>query len=1296
MNAKFLRRLTPLMAAFVVACNINESSNEQAALPAPSAQAVAFAPRIVAAGGKLPQSDSVFLALSTRAKASDPWKLFKTFSKSWQDSGVKVEGLTIGLQWKAEVAGVNNGGDTLWKGTDTGSIASAAAVSRNLADTAGQLLHVRQLAAKPSLANIATTLAVGTVISLPEGRIAHTWGKGSAPDCSKDSITAMVTPDAGHTILNLRSCGDSTTWPSGVVTRTFDLLSSRLVLADPLLRSGNTTIPLYSWDSSVTTTSAFSGDSISWILKLGTQTLSDTSKSIRIPKDWIKALPAKGDTFVATALVTVNSGSNGKTETDSLRWIVRVPETRIPQVSPAFNTRYDSLTLNWNTTDSSVLTLIAPSSTINSFAPGAARPTLKVHPRDIVSGSVVAFSSTTGRPSDMGKFSFTVPGLAEIVPSDTVRFDSTLRFSTVGSSDGMTINVCAQVALGKPDSGSVRSSCTIADTLNVAHQALVATAPSSITGHALAFVRLYRGQLVIDSQWLSWTVRMPTIPLPSMRLDSTGRSDTTLLLRWASEDSVRITRNGAIAAILGPKDSLWIQLLQPNQSCTVSVVTLDSKLHRESLPVPFMASTRNPPRKPKFSAGNTNTTYGEVTVELSDNDLRDNGTSWLVGTHLAGGTTWDYSPMDSTTLIWKRTLNVGGDYDIRVRALRDGDTVNSDDVTLTVLRTAGVAPQMPVTTLQRGLDSLSWSWVASANRSYKACWIAGAVSNLDTTSKNSTCNTLTSTANSHFTLTKLPQGSTYSVVFYVWSNQGSNGDSAGGVGASAVQSATTKVAPTASNVVKDLKASQDGKSITWSWTSTMTSVYSVNGTVTTASMSSGSYYAQTPIANGIYDYTLGVRVMNADSVVSTDSVSIAIHIPKRQSALDVSTFPSHMANTVWKFKDQSTWTSGAPDALRITAPDGTKHILTFQQAQAGSQVDLLSSSESQSLGLQWTWKNGDTSVPVTVTRTVPRPSLKGSFFMASGTVRDTLFDATATWTNYSNWGPASVSCLLDGATDWTLCDSSRAYTAGGSLALSEGTYPRGTDSIRILLTANTDSSWVTATVARTRSETVTYRDGTYGTIQIARLSGVTWMAQNLNWDPKDQGYGICLNNSNDADTCAKFGRYYTLSQAWWLLPNSNSTVPNHVCDTTAYPGSTNSGCVLSGTQGICPIGWHIPSDAEYNDLMVFGLNALLSKNDPLITGTTPSNSTGMSMLTTDAAYQQTDAKTWKYLRGTSSTQRALYWGQNPSSSNLVYGGVFQVNYHSNGGTPGLYAYIPASAAGALRQPEAYPVRCVKD
>ena len=1147
MNAKFLRRLTPLMAAFVVACNINESSNEQAALPAPSAQAVAFAPRIVAAGGKLPQSDSVFLALSTRAKASDPWKLFKTFSKSWQDSGVKVEGLTIGLQWKAEVAGVNNGGDTLWKGTDTGSIASAAAVSRNLADTAGQLLHVRQLAAKPSLANIATTLAVGTVISLPEGRIAHTWGKGSAPDCSTDSITATVTPDAQHSVLNLRACGDSITqWPSAVVTQTFVLLSSRLVLADPLLRSGNATIPQYPWDSSVTTTSAFSGDSISWILKLGTQTLSDTSKSIRIPKDWIKALPAKGDTFIATALVTVNSGSSGKTETDTLRWIVRVPETRIPQVSPAFNTRYDSLTLNWNTTDSSVLTLIAPSSTINSFAPGAARPTLKVHPRDIVSGSVVAFSSTTGRPSDMGKFSFTVPGLAEIVPSDTVRFDSTLRFSTVGSSDGMTINVCAQVALGKPDSGSVRSSCTIADTLNVAHQALVATAPSSITGHALAFVRLYRGQLVIDSQWLSWTVRMPTIPLPSMRLDSTGRSDTTLLLRWASEDSVRITRNGAIAAILGPKDSLWIQLLQPNQSCTVSVVTLDSKLHRESLPVPFMASTRNPPRKPKFSAGNTNTTYGEVTVELSDNDLRDNGTSWLVGTHLAGGTTWDYSPMDSTTLIWKRTLNVGGDYDIRVRALRDGDTVNSDDVTLTVLRTAGVAPQMPVTTLQRGLDSLSWSWVASANRSYKACWIAGAVSNLDTTTNTSTCTTLASTANGHFTLAKLNQGSTYSAVFYVWSNQGSNGDSAGGVGASAVQSATTKVAPTASNVVQNLKASQNGNNIDWNWTSTMTSVYSVNGTATTASMSNGSYYAQTPIASGSYDYTLGVRVMNADGVVSTDSVSIAIHVPRNLGTTNLAVWKHHLSANTLILSNVTMGYADIPTQVRIglagTTPT-TKTWAEIQQSQLSWNVKA-----SGALTAQYAWANGDTTSIDTMEFEVVTPVLP-QFKIRTGAGKDSLFAQS----------PLSVPTGWSGVCN--VFDRSENHLATVTIA-STMVVPMGSARQECFYVKDQDTSITVSAVALVRDSIVTdERDKqSYRTIHV---NGLTWMADPLRYA---ESGSIC--DSLDASGCSK-GRFYT-----WPLATK-------ITDLSSVPSGNTAGVDFPGTQGLCMEGWHIPVQSEF-------------------------------------------------------------------------------------------------------------------
>jgi len=87
------------------------------------------------------------------------------------------------------------------------------------------------------------------------------------------------------------------------------------------------------------------------------------------------------------------------------------------------------------------------------------------------------------------------------------------------------------------------------------------------------------------------------------------------------------------------------------------------------------------------------------------------------------------------------------------------------------------------------------------------------------------------------------------------------------------------------------------------------------------------------------------------------------------------------------------------------------------------------------------------------------------------------------------------------------------------------------------------------------------RDGrTYRTIGIGAQ---VWMAENLAWAGPDSSYGICPDSS--ADSCAKYGRLYTFSLAVGAFQSS-----------TANP---------SGIQGICPTGWHVPSDTEWTILL---------------------------------------------------------------------------------------------------------------
>jgi len=82
---------------------------------------------------------------------------------------------------------------------------------------------------------------------------------------------------------------------------------------------------------------------------------------------------------------------------------------------------------------------------------------------------------------------------------------------------------------------------------------------------------------------------------------------------------------------------------------------------------------------------------------------------------------------------------------------------------------------------------------------------------------------------------------------------------------------------------------------------------------------------------------------------------------------------------------------------------------------------------------------------------------------------------------------------------------------------------------------------------------------TYNTVLIGSQC---WMKENLNYDQSAHGQDWCYQN--DPSYCTTSGRLYD-----W---------------TAAMQGAQASAAVPSGVQGVCPQGWHIPSNAEMDIL----------------------------------------------------------------------------------------------------------------
>jgi len=98
---------------------------------------------------------------------------------------------------------------------------------------------------------------------------------------------------------------------------------------------------------------------------------------------------------------------------------------------------------------------------------------------------------------------------------------------------------------------------------------------------------------------------------------------------------------------------------------------------------------------------------------------------------------------------------------------------------------------------------------------------------------------------------------------------------------------------------------------------------------------------------------------------------------------------------------------------------------------------------------------------------------------------------------------------------------------------------------------------------------VTYQGATYKTVKIGDQ---TWFQRNLNYAVSGSkcGNGSSLSDANTT-TCDTYGRLYDWATAMALPSKCNSML-----------STSDADCAITTPhKGICPTGWHIPSDAEW-------------------------------------------------------------------------------------------------------------------
>ncbi len=98
-------------------------------------------------------------------------------------------------------------------------------------------------------------------------------------------------------------------------------------------------------------------------------------------------------------------------------------------------------------------------------------------------------------------------------------------------------------------------------------------------------------------------------------------------------------------------------------------------------------------------------------------------------------------------------------------------------------------------------------------------------------------------------------------------------------------------------------------------------------------------------------------------------------------------------------------------------------------------------------------------------------------------------------------------------------------------------------------------------------------NNTYNTVKIGNQC---WMKENLRTTRNANGTSIALGSSTSTTTAY---RYYPYNNS------SNVSTYGYLYNWKAVMGSSSSSSANpSGVQGICPTGWHVPSDAEWTQL----------------------------------------------------------------------------------------------------------------
>ena len=219
------------------------------------------------------------------------------------------------------------------------------------------------------------------------------------------------------------------------------------------------------------------------------------------------------------------------------------------------------------------------------------------------------------------------------------------------------------------------------------------------------------------------------------------------------------------------------------------------------------------------------------------------------------------------------------------------------------------------------------------------------------------------------------------------------------------------------------------------------------------------------------------------------------------------------------------------------------------------------------------------------------------------------------------------------------------------------------------------------------TSTISDFDGNaYSTV---KLGGQCWMAENLrtthysNGDPIDLGATTSTtipyryNPASDSTNVSTYGYLYN----WAAVMN----------------GATSSEANPSGVQGICPTGWHVPSDAEWTALKEY-----VSSQSQYVCG---SNSANIGKALASTTGWDSSTSTACGVGTTQSTNNASGFNARPAGNYYASGGNgfgYYGNFWTTTETSGnAYSYNLSYTSPSLNRSNSgeasgFSVRCVRD